>query len=838
METKRFDVKGMTCSACSTHIEKSVAKQAGVLSVHVQLLTNTMTVVFDDSITQPEHIESVVEASGYEAQVQGAQTSPKNRINDEETDALKIRFWGSLVFLLPLMLVTMGPMVGLSLFEMKGGSLTPMTLALLQFILVLPVLYLNRAFFSGGFRSLFNGAPNMDTLVAMGSSAALFYGIAVLFQLSAGSVTHQGAHAEIPLYFESAATILTLVTLGKYLEALSKRKTTDAIRGLLELTPDTALLLQNGIEIQVPIDLVKVGDAVVLKPGQRAPVDGTVVEGRSTMYEAMLTGESMPVEKSEGARILSASVNQSGYLVYKATRVGSDTTLAQMIQLVEEASTSKAPISRMADRISSWFVPVVLILALLVTLVWLFLGQPFSWALSIGISILVISCPCALGLATPVAIMVGTGKGASLGLLFKSGEALETTRDIDTIVLDKTGTLTVGKPVLTDLFTNEGVDENQLLLVAATLEQYSEHPLAKIVVDEAVRRNLSLGAIDQFTAVPGRGIQGTFQGNLVWVGNAAHLKEQGLDFPIMESKALLLAKEGKTPLFVAQSNQILGVLAVSDVLKADSFEAVRLMQAKGLEVIMLTGDRKEVAEVFSAQLGIQSVYADVLPTDKEAVIKSLQAAGKKVMMVGDGINDAPALARAEVGVAIGAGADIAVESADVVLTRNNLMDVLSAISLSRAVLRNIRQNLFWAFFYNVMAIPLAAGAFYYWFGWTLSPMIAAAAMSVSSVTVVLNALRLKRFKGIPTAQEGHADSLNMNKTINSIPMKTKVLQIEGMTCMHCVGRVQKALNELEGVEAKVDLDTKNATVSIAGEVTDTELKNAVEDAGYEVTNIS
>jgi P-type Cu+ transporter len=732
METNRFDIQGMTCSACAAHIEKSIGKQDGIRSVDVQLLTNSMKVEYDEQLIAPKQIEKMVEQAGYAASLQKKNATHVPDKKDTEVRMLQIRFWISAFFLLPLVMVNMSSMVGLQM----------LLSAYIQFLLLLPVLYLNRSFFVNGFRSLFHGAPNMDTLVAVGSSAALLYGLLPFWQMGH---TMTSSH-EMPLYFESAATILTLVTLGKMLEAKSKRKTTDAIRKLLDLKPEVALILKEGVESQVQIGDVCLGDMVVLKPGQRAPVDGTVADGVSTIDESMLTGESMPVEKSIGDRVLSGSVNQTGYLQYQATRVGADTTLAQMIRLVEEASSSKAPISRLADRISGWFVPSVLLLALMVTIVWLLLGKPFDWSLSVGISILIISCPCALGLATPVAIMVGTGKGASLGLLFRSGAALETTRGVDVVVLDKTGTITVGKPSLSALVPAKEIESERLLQIVASLEKPSEHPLAKILVENALLKGLALNDVESFHTVPGKGVFGRLNDKPYWLGTVSFVREQSIDLLDWEEKVVQEASNGRTTFLVADERQVLGLVSLSDTIKKGSAEAIARMQAEGLDVVMLTGDREEVARTLCSDLGIKTYYAGVLPTGKEQVVKELQLSGRKVLMVGDGINDAPALAQADVGMAIGAGADVAVETADIVLQKNDLNDVLAAIQLSRAVLKNIRQNLFWAFFYNILAIPLAAGLFYPFTGWTLNPMIAAAAMSFSSVTVVLNALRLRAFK--------------------------------------------------------------------------------------------
>ncbi|HET9570949.1 MAG TPA: heavy metal translocating P-type ATPase [Bacteroidales bacterium] len=830
METKKFDVTGMTCAACAGAIERNVGKQEGVLEVHVQLLTNSMVVTYDSEKTDVGQIEKSVEKAGYEASVQSVIEKPKPIILDHEVSSMKSRFWWSVLFLLPLMYLSMGHMLGLPLPDFLTNYAGIQAFVLTQFLLTLPILYLNRAFFQHGFKSLWHRAPNMDALVATGSTAAVVYGVWVMYQL--GVAAGNGDQLKVyelmhNLYFESAATILTLVTLGKFLEARSKGKTTEAIRKLLDLGPKTALVLRDGVAVQIPIQEVRVGDEVVLKPGQLAPVDGTVISGRSSMDESALTGESLPIEKTVNDRILSASVNQTGSLVYQATRVGADTTLAQMVRLVEEASTSKAPVSRLADQISRVFVPIVMTLAVLAVIVWLLLGYPFSFALSIGISILVISCPCALGLATPVAIMVGTGKGASGGLLYKSGEALEIAQHVQTVVLDKTGTLTLGKPTVTDVLPADGISTDFLLKVAAALESRSEHPLAKALLEAA--SNLELPDVKHFEAIPGKGVSGLLD-KTYFVGNESLMQDQGLS---LTDSPLALAHEGKTLLFVADETRLLGTIAVADVLKPGSRQAVQGLLKMGLEVVMLTGDRLETAQALQKELGLSQVIAGVLPTDKEKKIASLQASGKTVMMVGDGINDAPALARADVGVAIGAGSDIAIESADIVLMRNDLNDVLSAIRLSKAVIQNIRQNLFWAFFYNILGIPLAAGVFYTWFGWTLSPMIAAAAMSFSSVTVVANALRLRGFK----LTKNESSNEEIIKPIIIKDMKTKVLHIEGMTCMHCSARVEKALNGLDGVEAHVKLAEKTATLNVSSEISDELLKKTVADAGYEVVKI-
>ncbi len=818
----------MTCSACSAHIEKTVGKQAGVQSVEVQLLTNSMSVAFDDTLLSVQDIETAVDSAGYKACVQQDKQFNAPLTEYSETAKLRRRFWLSVLFLLPLLFISMGPMLGLNA---KEGSLLSDFYRFsfwIQLLLTLPVLWLNRRFFTGGFRAFLQRSPNMDTLVALGASASFLYSLVYGSVNMLAHKMHTG-HSE-SLYLESAATILTLVTLGKMLEAASKHKTTDAIRRLLALAPETAVLQKNGEELMVSVSDVVVGDEVVLRPGQRAAVDGSVIKGHSSMDESMLTGESLPVEKLPGDAVLSASVNQTGYLVYRATRVGSDTTLSQMIRLVEEASASKAPISRMADRISAWFVPVVLLLSVVTTGLWLLAGQPFSEAFSFGVAVLVISCPCALGLATPVAIMVGTGKGASGGLLFRSGVAIETTKNVTTIVLDKTGTLTEGKPRITDVECIPELAEVRFWGILAGLEQSSEHPLAQVVMAYSAQKNIVPEVVSRFEAVPGKGVKGRIAQTDYLLGNAAFLEASGIPLQQWSDLATQWATQGKTSLLLADEQHVLGLIAVSDTLKEHSTEAVRRMQQSNLEVVMLTGDRAEVAAAFCTSLGIKHYVASVLPSGKEQAIVALQQEGKTVMMVGDGINDAPALARADVGVAVAAGTDIAIESADIVLMRSNLNDVITAIRLSKAVLNNIRQNLFWAFFYNLLAIPVAAGVFYPVFGWKLSPMIAAAAMSFSSVTVVLNALRLKRFK--TTVSEPS----KTNKSLTS--MNTKTLKIDGMSCMHCVNRVEKALNAVEGVQAKVDLTKASAFVNLDKAISDDVLRKAVEEAGYTVTSIS
>jgi len=755
MKTEKFDVTGMTCASCVAHVEKSVSKLEGVKTVNVNLLTNSMSVTFDNDKLKTDIIEKSVENAGYEAHLRQVNSTSKANSTSKidfvqlEQDEMKKRWWVSFSFLIPLLYISMGHMVGLPYPHAFHSSENALLSAFTQFLLTLPVVFVNRKYFINGFKTLFKATPNMDSLIAIGSSAAILYGVFAIYKIG-----YALGHADMQLvsrysqdlYFESGATILTLITLGKFLEARSKSRTSDAITRLMDLAPKTATVLRADQELEIPVEEVVVGDTVVIKPGQRVPVDGTVETGNSSLDESALTGESLPVFKEKGDTVLSASMNKSGYFTLRATQVGNDTTLAHIIQLVEEASSSKAPISKLADKISSIFVPVVIGIALVATVVWLLLGYPFDFALSIGIAVLVISCPCALGLATPVAIMVGTGKGAEYGILIKSAESLETAGKIDTVVLDKTGTLTEGKPRVTDIFTIKSITENDLLGLAASLEKPSEHPLSEAILSEAENRELKIQAVENFQAIPGQGIEATLNGVSYQAGNLKLMTDRNLNLHEFEALSDKLADEGKTPLFVADKVEVKGIIAVADVLKTTSKEAIEQFKAMGLEVVMLTGDHVRTAAAIQSQLSISSVVAEVLPGDKDKEIVRLQAAGRTVAMVGDGINDAPALMRSDLGIAIGAGTDIAIGSADVVLMRSDLLDAVTTLRLSKAVMLNIKQNLFWAFFYNIIGIPLAAGVFYAVLGWKLNPMFAAAAMSFSSVTVVLNALRLLRFK--------------------------------------------------------------------------------------------
>lgn len=757
LKTAIFDIKGMSCSACVAHVEKGVRKLDGLNAVQVNLLTNSMSVRYDETSLSTGAIETAVKDAGYEAllreKIQPTTSDAplmkekrKTVIVDTEMLHMKKRWIISIVLLVPLLYISMGEMLHLPIPAFLKGHQNALIFSFIQFLIALPVYIVNNRYFVNGFRSLFRAAPNMDSLIAIGSSAALVYGIYAIFSIGYGlghgnmELVMQFSH---DIYFESGATILTLITLGKYFEAKSKSKTSEALTKLMNLAPKTAMVLREDKELEVAVEQVLVGDMVVVRSGQLVPVDGLIVRGNATLDEATLTGESMPVFKQENDQVLAATVCKTGYFTFKATKVGEDTTLAQIIHLVEQASASKAPISKLADKISGVFVPVVIAIALVATATWLLLGYPFDFALSIGIAVLVISCPCALGLATPVAIMVGTGRAAEQGMLIKSAESLETGYKIDTIVLDKTGTLTAGTPVVTKVIVNRFFTENKLIEIAASLEKPSEHPLAGAVLDEALFRGIKELPVDDFEAFPGMGIKGAINQRVYMAGNLNMMEENAVKTGTFIEKSTLLADEGNTLLFIANSTEVLGVIAVADVLKSGSAAAVKKFQQLGMEVVMLTGDHLKSAQAIQQQLSIEKVIAGVLPHEKEVEIRKLQEQGKKVAMVGDGINDAPALMRADLGIAIGAGTDIAMESADVVLISNELSGVASFIQLSKDVMLNIKQNLFWAFFYNILGIPLAAGVFYTMWGWKLSPMFAAAAMSLSSVTVVLNALRLR-----------------------------------------------------------------------------------------------
>ena len=834
---KQYTVTGMSCAACSARVEKAVSQVPGVKACAVSLLTNSMGV---EGAAEPDAVIAAVQAAGYGASLKGAAQESISRtaeagdaLADRETPVLKKRLLTSLGFLLVLMYVSMGhSMWGWPLPERLAEN--HIALGLIQLLLAAIVMVINQKFFISGFRSLLHRNPNMDTLVAMGSAASFGYSVYALFAMTDAQLRGDSAAVMAYMhefYFESAAMILTLITVGKMLEARSKGKTTDALKNLMRLSPKTAILVKDGLETEVPIEQVGKGDVFVVRPGQSIPVDGEVIEGVSAVNEAALTGESVPVDKTVGDRVSAATVNQSGYLKCRATRVGEDTTLAQIIKMVSDAAATKAPIAKVADKVSGVFVPAVLMIAAITVTVWLLVGQSFGFALARGISVLVISCPCALGLATPVAIMVGNGLGARNGLLFKTAASLEETGRVQTVVLDKTGTITRGQPMVTDMVCAEGVTEKQILSLAYALEQKSEHPLARAVVLRAQAEAVELGEVTDFQVLPGNGLRAMLGETRLAGGNLKFISSVA-DVPAgLSAAADRLAGEGKTPLFFAADGAVLGIIAVADVIKEDSARAVKELQSMGMRVVMLTGDNEKTARAIGAQAGVDEVIAGVLPEGKESIVRQLKSKGK-VAMVGDGINDAPALTRADIGIAIGAGTDVAIDAADVVLMKSNLADVPAAIRLSRATLRNIHENLFWAFIYNVIGIPLAAGVWINLFGLQLSPMFGAAAMSLSSFCVVSNALRLNLLN-IRDSRHDHKVKRKKEKK-----KMEKTMKIEGMMCPHCEARVKKTLEKLEQVEeALVSWQAGTAVVKLNKKVDNEVLKKAVEDQDYQVVSV-
>lgn len=841
----KYDVTGMSCAACSARVEKAVKVVDGVKSVSVNLLTNSMVVEGDAS---PESIISAVVAAGYGASVKGQKqqgakdnNAQLDALKDKETPVLVKRLLFSLGFLLLLMYVSMGHgMLGWPLPAFMDGNYV--AIGLTQLLLAAIVMVINQKFFINGFKGLLHRAPNMDTLVSLGSASAFAYSVVALYQMTmcyvAGDVGG-AAHFLHEFYFEAAAMILALITLGKMLEARSKGRTTDALKGLMSLAPDTARIIVGGQEKVVPVSQVKIDDVFVIRAGDRVPVDGIVVDGHGSVDESALTGESIPVDKQTGDRISAATTNKSGYIRAKATRVGEDTTLSQIIKMVSDASATKAPIAKIADKVSGVFVPVVITIALITFGIWLAVGQTFGFAIARGVSVLVISCPCALGLATPVAIMVGSGKGAKNGILFKTAVSLEEAGKIKTVALDKTGTITKGQPAVTDVLPADGVDKNMLAKLAYALEAKSEHPLSRAIVDYAKQQKISLDEVSEFTTVPGRGLCANYNGKQIYGGNLAYISQFVSLDDVASKQAQDLAEQGKTPLFFAYDNSFLGIVAVADVIKEDSADAIAELKQMGIHVVMLTGDNSRTAKAIGEIAGVDEVVADVLPGDKERVIKQLSQNGK-VAMVGDGINDAPALTRADIGIAIGAGADVAVDAADVVLMKSQLSDVPAAIKLSRATLRIIKENLFWAFIYNVIGIPLAAGAFISLLGWSMNPMFGAAAMSLSSFCVVSNALRLnfaklynKKQQEQPTVEP---EQENIQQKENSF--MTKTMKIEGMMCGHCEKSVRKALEAIDGVESAVVSHVEGtAIVNLSKEVDNKVLADAVIAEEFEVVSI-
>ena len=826
----KFNVTGMTCAACSARVEKVSSQVPGVEKAEVNLLSGTMVVTAGEDVSA--NVIDAVRKAGYQAVLQGEKPKkPEPRSGAHSLLEMKRRIIGSAVFLIILMYFTMGHMIGLPVPSWYHGTQNALVAALLQFFLTLPVVYLNRVYYTRGLKALWNRSPNMDSLIAVGSLAALIYGVAALFRMAwamgQGSWEIVKQYSE-NLYFESAATILTLITLGKFLETRAKGKTGDAIRALMDLCPKTATVRRAETVQEIPVEEVQVGDTVIVRSGGRIPVDGTVISGRASVDQSALTGESVPVEKTVGDPVSAATVSKEGYLEFRAEQVGEDTTLAQVIRMVEQAGGSKAPIARLADQIAGVFVPAVMAISVVTFVVWMLLGYSLEFSLTNGISVLVISCPCALGLATPVAIMVGTGRGAQMGVLFKNAQALENLHRIDTVVLDKTGTLTTGQPAVTDILPGQ-VEKGRLMKIAAALECRSEHPFAKAIVQAAGSMNYPQP--DDFETIPGKGVSALIEGIRYYGGNQRLMEELGVSLPNFSDLSL----QGKTPLhFASQAGQYLGTIAAADVLKPDSKAAVDALKKRHLDVVMLTGDNRQTAEAIAAKAGITHIISDVLPTDKSNAISQLQAKGHRVLMVGDGINDAPALVAADVGMAIGAGTDIAIEAADVVLMNSSLAAVSNAVALSKATIRNIRQNLFWAFFYNCLGIPIAAGLLYLPLGLRLSPMLGAAAMSVSSVFVVTNALRLRFFKqDVTNIQQEETQTILKEINKEEPIMETITIKVEGMMCGHCKARVEKVCKAVPGtVDAVVDLEAK--TVTVTGTADAAALKQAITEADYTV----
>lgn len=843
MQKVKFDVQGMTCSSCSSHVERAVKKLEGVKIVNVNLLSNNMTVEYDEKILNNDKIINAVVDAGYGAnvsEIKNKQETKEDKTSKDENiiKGMKKRLITSVCFLIPLMYIAMYHMLyewfGLPIpqiiQELFHGSENALVFAFTQFLLVLPIVYVNRNYFIIGFKRLFKRTPNMDSLIAIGSTAAIVYGIFVIYMIGYG-LGHNNIDLvnrySMDIYFESAGTILTLITFGKYLETKSKGKTSDAISKLINLAPKTATVIREGKEIQINTEDILVGDIIVIKPGESIPVDGIVIEGSSSIDQSSITGESVPVEKTIGDSLVSGTINKNGYLKVKATKVGNDTTLSQIIKLVEEATSSKAPISKLADKVSGIFVPVVITIAIIATIFWLLNGQSFEFALSIGIAVLVISCPCALGLATPVAIMVGTGKGAQNGILIKSAESLELLHLVDTVVLDKTGTITEGKPKVTDIVSM--IEEKELLKIAGSMEKNSEHPLAEAIMEKVREAQEELVDVEDFISISGRGVKGKIDSTEYFAGNINLMKENGIETDEIESNAKEFLKQGKTVIYFANKNDIIGIIAIADTIKSTSKQAIEELKKKRINTVMITGDNKTVAEEIGKQIGIDKIIADVLPQEKEKEVSKLQKQGKKIAFVGDGINDSPALVKADVGLAIGSGTDIAIESADIVLIKNSLLDVVTAIDLSKKVINNIKMNLFWAFFYNTIGIPVAAGIFYSSFGFKLNPMIGAAAMSLSSVCVVTNALRLKNFK---------SKFKNIKKEENIMKENTKTILIEGMQCNHCKMTVEKVLGSIDGVtKAEVNLENKCAVIEINKEIDESRINELITEAGFEVKGI-
>ena len=818
MTNKTLKIQGMTCAACAKTVEKVSKKLEGVNEANVNLATENLNITFDENVFSEEKLKKAIEDAGYTALNEKEAPSFEENKSEKEKE-VKIfwkRFIISAIFTIPLLYISMGHMFGLPLPGFLNPNISPVNFTLSQLILTIPVVILGYKFYTVGIKTLVKGNPNMDSLIAIGTGAAFLYGLYAVYQVINGNIIYAKK-----LYFESAAVIITLISLGKYLEAVSKGKTSEAIKKLIDLAPKTAMVIKDKKEIITPIEEVKVGDIIVVKPGEKFPVDGEIIEGHTSVDESMLTGESIPIEKNVGDNLVGASINKNGFIKYKATKIGEDTTLAQIIKLVENAQGSKAPIANLADIIAGYFVPTVIALALLSGLAWYFIGgESVEFSLTIFIAVLVIACPCALGLATPTAIMVGTGKGAENGVLIKSGVALERAHEVEIVIFDKTGTITEGKPKLTDIVTIGNIKKEKLLQLVASAEKGSEHPLGEAIVNDAMEKEIEFKEVTSFEAIPGHGIQVIIEGKNILAGNRKLMLDKKINLEQLDDIVDKLATEGKTPMYIAIDYKAAGIIAVADTVKKNSKRAIEKLHKMGIKVAMITGDNKKTAEAIGKQVNIDTILAEVLPEDKSKAVKKFQENNKKVAMVGDGINDAPALAQADIGIAIGSGTDVAIESADIVLMKSDLMDVPTAILLSRSTIKNIKQNLFWAFGYNVLGIPIAMGVLHLFGGPLLNPMIAGTAMSFSSVSVVTNALRLKRFK------------------IGGDIMKKEIL-IEGMSCMHCVKHVTDALNEISGVtDVSVNLESKMATFNALDNVKDETLKATIEEAGYKVIKIN
>lgn len=840
---ERFDVSGMTCASCQANVQKAVEK-LGVDFVNVNLISETMTVSYDDGKISENDIIKAVEKIGYGAKVKNKKNLKENNKTFDEEKIVKNRLIISFIFLIPLMYVSMGHMINLPLPHFLMGARGSVNFAFLQFLLTLPIVFVNRIFYISGFKALFNKASNMDTLVGLGSFAALIYGIFAIMRMAYGlgfkkfEIVENYRHN---LYFESSAMILTLITLGKYFEKKSKGQTKKSLESLLDLAPKKARILKDKKEVEILVEDLKKGDLILVRPGEAIPVDGIVKEGSSLVDESAITGESIPVNKNIGDEVISATLNKQGSFIFEATKVGEDTTLSKIIELVNQANETKAPIAKLADKISAIFVPTVMIISLITFLAWMILGYGFEFSLNFAISVLVISCPCALGLATPMAIMVATGKSAKFGLLFKNAESLENLHKVDTILLDKTGTITEGKPQVTDIISE--IDENEFIKIASSIENNSEHLLSHAISEYAKAKNIQAKNIEDFEAISGKGIKAKYENKIYYGGNISLMKEKNIDLKSYEKKADIFSNEGKTSMYFADEKNVIGIIAVQDKPKNLSKIAIDEMKKMGYEVRMITGDNEKTAEAIKNALNIDEKYAEVLPQDKEKEIKNLQKLGKKVLMVGDGINDAPALARSDVSMAIGNGTDVAIESADIILINNNILDIVSALKLSKSTIKIIKENLFWAFFYNIIGIPLAAGLLYPAFGLKLSPMFGAFAMSFSSIFVCLNSLRLRKFKANFENEEKIKEEIQKEKNKNIKEKKMNelnkmIVKINQMSCNHCKNRVEEILKNISGIEnAEVNLDEKLAEVDYFGAIDENEIKEKINDAGYEFVGI-